>query len=397
MKNLHIADTEQVRSGDVTDVYFQRTETILRHMQASRHVCMEVYLKSFPDKRYRWGIFAGLEEVCVLLEGRAVSLRALPEGSVFFSGNPVMVIEGDYLEFGGFETAILGCLCQASGIATKASRMKVASADRALISFGARRMHPSIAPMVERAAFIGGCEGVATIASARLIGEKPLGTMPHALILQLGDTLSAAHAFDRIIEEEIPRVVLIDTYQDEKFEALRVAEGLGNRLFGIRLDTPASRRGNFLSILKEVRWELDTHGHAQVKLYASGGLDLEDLLELREVVDAFGVGTQLTSAATLDFSMDIVEIEGKPHAKRGKWSGKKSVLRCEKCMQDYVVPFGVTRPCQCQAPTTETLKPILIDGRLTEELPLAAHIRKRALGEVERLRANRSESEFLCL
>ncbi|MBN2298030.1 MAG: nicotinate phosphoribosyltransferase, partial [Deltaproteobacteria bacterium] len=130
MKTLHIADTEQVCSGDVTDVYFLRTEKILKEKNKSGHVCMEVYLKSFPDKRYTWGVFAGLEEICIILAGKPVTVHALAEGSVFNAGTPVMIIEGNYLDFGEFETAVLGCLCQASGIATKASRCRVACTDK---------------------------------------------------------------------------------------------------------------------------------------------------------------------------------------------------------------------------------------------------------------------------
>ncbi len=81
MKNLHIADTEMIRAGDVTDIYFVRTENILRTRHLNEHVCMEVFMKSLPDQRYRWGVFAGAEEVCILLEGRAVTVHALPEGS----------------------------------------------------------------------------------------------------------------------------------------------------------------------------------------------------------------------------------------------------------------------------------------------------------------------------
>lgn len=397
MRRLHIADTEQVRAGDVTDVYFLRTEEVLRAKHASRDVCMEVFLKSWPDARYSWGVFAGLEEACVLLEGREVTVRAMPEGSVFFTNEPVMTIEGDYLAFGELETAVLGCLCQASGIATKASRCRVACGDKGLISFGARRMHPSIAPMVERAAFIGGCDGVAAVASARLIGEKPVGTMPHALILQMGDTVSAALAFDEVVRDDVPRIVLIDTFADEKFEALRVAEALGTRLKGIRLDTPSSRRGNFRALMEEVRWELDLRGFTAVKLYASGGLTLDDILDLNHVVDSFGVGTQISSAATLDFSMDVVDIDGKPLSKRGKNSGRKEVLRCRDCMKDYVVPAGGHRQCTCSGITEPVLGTVMAGGVLTVEPPSARQIRDLAMEQLERLKSGRPPRGFLNL
>jgi len=397
MKKLHIADTAQVRSGDVTDVYFLRTEKILKEKNRDVQVCMEVFLKSFPDKKYTWGIFAGLEEVCILLEGKPVTVHAFPEGSVFNRNTPVMTIEGNYLDFGEFETAILGCLCQASGIATKASRCRIACSDRGLVSFGARRMHPSIAPMVERSAFIAGCDGVATVASARLIGEEPMGTIPHTLILQMGDTVEAALAFDEIIEDNVPRVVLIDTFQDEKFEAIRVAHALKDRLYGVRLDTPSSRRGNFRSILEEVRWELDLRGFEHVKLFVSGGLDINDMINLADVADAFGVGTQISSAATLDYSMDIVEAEGKPMAKRGKCSGKKAVLRCRSCMKDYVVPFGKDRACECSGKLEPVMVKVIDSGELVYDLPAARQIRSHCMDELAALKKNRSAREMLGL
>lgn len=397
MRRLHIADTDRVRQGDVTDVYFLRTAEVLKAKGASRRVCMEVSLKSWPDRRYRWGVFAGLEEVCVLLEGRPVVVRSLPEGSVFFPGEPVLCIEGDYMAFGELETAVLGCLCQASGIATQASRCRVAARGKRLISFGARRMHPAIAPMVERAAFIGGCDGVATVAAARLIGEPPVGTMPHALVLQMGDTVQAALAFDEIVDSSVPRIVLIDTYQDEKFEAIRVAEALGERLHGVRLDTPSSRRGDFKEILHEVRWELDIRGYRDVKIYVSGGLGLEDILDLADVVDAFGVGTRISSASTLDFSLDIVEVEGMPHAKRGKLSGGKDLLQCTGCMRRFVVPRGGSSPCECGGDAVNLMIPVIEDGAVLVDLPDARSIRERAVCEVDRLRGPMSEKEFLGL
>lgn len=397
MKRLHIADTQEVRSGDVTDVYFVRTEEILKARRLNEHVCMEVFMKSFPDERYRWGVFAGLEEVCTLLEGRPVTVHSMPEGTVFHPKTPVLLIEGNYLDFGEMETAILGCLCQASGIATRASRFRVAAGSRNLFSFGARRMHPSIAPMVERSAYIGGCNGVATVAGARLIGEKPVGTMPHSLILIMGDTLTATLAFDEVIDREVPRISLIDTFQDEKFEAIHVAEYMKERLSGVRLDTPSSRRGNFRSILEEVRWELNLRGYSSVGLVVSGGLDVQDVLDLQDVVDAFGVGTHISNAAALDLSMDIVEINGRPVAKRGKESGKKSVLRCRSCMKDYVVPHGQKIACECSGEPEPLLVKVIDRGAVVHDLPTPSQIRKRCIDEVFLLKKDMPEREFLGL
>ena len=98
-----------------------------------------------------------------------------------------MTLVGNYLDFGVLETALLGLLCQATGIATAAARCRLAAGGRPVYSFGARRMHPTIAPMIERAAYVGGCDGVAAVKSGELLGVAPVGTMAHSLILILGE------------------------------------------------------------------------------------------------------------------------------------------------------------------------------------------------------------------
>ncbi|GAH92789.1 unnamed protein product, partial [marine sediment metagenome] len=148
--------------------------------------------------------------------------------------------------------------------------------------------------------------------SAEELGEKPVGTIPHALILLVGDTVKATQFFDEVIEPEVGRVALIDTLGDEKFEALRVAEALGKNLFAVRIDTPASRRGDIMELLKEVRWELDLQGFKKVKIFVSGGITEERIALLNSVADAFGVGTYISNAPVIDFSLDIVEINSKP-------------------------------------------------------------------------------------
>src|ERR671936_154403 len=271
-RSFHTASDAEIRAGEVSDVYFQRTVEILAARGDRKRVKAEVYLKSLPED-WDWGVLAGIEEVVALLEGVAVDVRAMDEGTVFAPYQPVLALEGVYVEWAKYETALLGLLCQASGIATKAARCKRAAGERQVISFGARRMHPALAPMIERNAFIGGCDGVAVTKAAELIDADPMGTIPHALVLMVGDTVEALRAYHEVIEPKVRRVALIDTLQDEKFEAIRVAEALGQDLYAVRLDTPSSRRGDFFRILQEVRWELDLRGFEHVRIIASGGVD----------------------------------------------------------------------------------------------------------------------------
>ncbi len=327
MKRFHIASEEDILAGKVTDAYFVRTMEILNETNISKPVVMEIRAGSFPHS-WPWAILAGVEELLVLMEGigKPIDLYCLDEGSVFYPGEPVGYVIGDYKDICVYETALLGLLCQATGIATQSARCVKAADGRPVMSFGARRLHPALAPVVDRNAYLGGCQGFSSVVTAEMFGLEASGTMPHALILLVGDTAEATRLFDEIVNEKIPRISLIDTFQDEKFEALRVAEALGERLFGIRLDTPSSRRGEMISILKEVRWELDVRGYKDVKLITSGGLNEESIQTLNPYCDGYGVGTCISNARVVDFSLDIVEIDGKPTAKRGKYSGRKRLL-----------------------------------------------------------------------
>jgi nicotinate phosphoribosyltransferase len=393
---FHIATPEQIKAGAVSDVYFQRTAQILDAKGVDAHVRAEFMAKSLPED-WEWAVFVGLAEVTHLLDGIDVKVRAMEEGAVFRPGEPVLEIEGSYREFGVYETAILGLVCQASGIATRATRCRLAAGpDRRLVSFGARRMHPAIAPMIERAAYLGGCDGVAVVASAELLGTEPVGTIPHALVLVLGDTVAATQAFDEVIELRVPRISLIDTFSDEKFAALEVAEALGERLAAVRLDTPASRRGDFLDILNEVRWELDLHGFKDVELFVSGGITEDAIRELNPVVDGYGVGTWISGAPVVDFSMDIVEIGGVPRAKRGKWSGAKQVLRCAVCHEDDVVPLHKAEEwpdaCpDCGADLEPLLIPWMSDGQPVGPQLEPAEIRERTLERIAAFDVNGEE------
>jgi nicotinate phosphoribosyltransferase len=387
MGMFHTAGDAQIVSGKTTDAYFERTLRILRTRRIHRRVSMEVRAAGLP-KGWSWAVLAGVEEALRLLSRlrRRIEVESAAEGAIFRAGDPVMYVSGDYVDLCVFETPLLGMLCQASGIATTAARCRKAAGQKQLLSFGARRMHPAISPMIERAAFIGGCDGVACVAGARLIGETARGTMPHALVLCVGDTVEAARLFHAIIPAETaPTVVLIDTFQDEKFEAIRVADALGAALAAVRLDTPGSRRGDFRALLKEVRWELDLRGHRRVKLFVSGGINESTILELRDLADGFGVGTHISNAPTVDFAMDIVEMDGRPLAKRGKLSGLKTWWQHERTLESSVVPRAAG-----QKPPgpgwRRVLQPAIRAGQAVGRLPGPQQIRKRVLAQLEHVR-----------
>ncbi|MDD5243870.1 MAG: nicotinate phosphoribosyltransferase [Syntrophorhabdaceae bacterium] len=381
-----VADLDDIKKGKVTDVYFERTLEILKKKSIDKWVRAEFIVKRLPDN-IPWAIFSGTEEVSQVVDGLNVKIRSMREGTVIKPYQPVLEIEGMYTEFGVMETAILGLICQSSGVATKAARCKKAAGNKPVISFGARRVHPAIAPMVERSAFIGGCDGVSVVYDAETIGEEPAGTMPHALILIIGDTVDATLAFDEVIDKKIKRVALIDTFNDEKVEALRVADALKEKLYAVRLDTPSTRRGDFLKILEEVRWELNIRGYGHVKIFVSGGIDEKKILQLNQYADSYGVGTTITNAKVVDFAMDIIEIEGKPVAKRGKMSGAKRVLRCMSCCKDKVVPLdqNIDSRCDCGGEYVDLLNPWYEKGKFLEKGKTPQAIRKYVLEQLKAL------------
>ncbi len=386
---FHTANHDDILNGKITDVYFQRTLKILKAKGINPVVKAEFIAKSLPDN-YKWAVFAGLDEALYLLRNLPVKVRAVREGTIFYPYEPVMEIEGRYQDFCVYETAILGLICQASGIATKAARFKKLAGDIPIISFGARRMHPVLAPMIERNAYIGGCDGVAVVKSGEIIGEDPIGTMPHALIICIGSTVEAIKAYDDVLEPKFKRVALIDTFLDEKFECINVAEAMGERLFAVRFDTPGSRRGNFYRILEECRWELDIRGYRHVKFYVSGGIKEEDIPILNPIVDGYGIGTSISNAPVIDFAMDITELQQRPLSKRGKWSGSKRLLKCTSCNKRKIVPnneqvlkaFLPDLNCECGGSFEDLLIPVMDNGKYLIDMPPHKVIREFVLKQI---------------
>ncbi len=380
---FYIASPEELRAGEATDIYFKRTVKVVKESGNDKIVRMEFHAYSLPSN-YEWAVFAGLEEALYLLKDRKVTVYAIPEGTLFKRKDPLMVIEGKYSEFGELETALLGILRHSTSIATKAARVKLAAKDKQVLFFGLRALHPAIQPMADRSAYIGGVDAVAGVLSEKYLGIKPVGTMPHALMVIFGNEEEAWLAFDKYVEEDVPRIVLVDTFFDERYEALRAAELLKDKLAGVRLDTPGSRRGNMRAIVEEVRWTLDLHGFKDVKIIVSGGMNEDKIRELRDIVDAFGVGTSIAFPPSVDISADIVEVfednKWVPRSKRGKLPGFKQLYRCG-VLNHVVVPWGSPPPSTCKD-AEPLLKKVMENGKLLVDLPKLDEIRKYVLDQI---------------
>lgn len=382
---------EEIKGAVTTDVYFEYARDALRFAGMNPVVTMEVFTRKNPFGS-NWAVVSGIYEVAKLLQGLPVDVDAMEEGEVFLTdpefavNEPVLRITGRYQDFGVYENPVLGFLCQASGVCTKAARLAHLAEGKLVISFGTRRVHPALAAVVERSSILGGLDSVSNVFGARLMKREASGTMPHAFILCVGDEAEAWRIFDRALPEGIPRIALADTISDEKFASILALQTLGSKLYGVRLDTPGSRRGDMRKLVQEVRWELDIRGGENVKIIVSGGIDEKDVVELRDWVDGFGIGTSISAAPVIDYSCKIVEVRDEggariPRAKRGDLAGRKNVFRDPETMSDVVTTDE--RPPEGRY--VSLLSPLVRNGEIVREFAPLEDLQERTKALVRKV------------
>jgi nicotinate phosphoribosyltransferase len=252
----------------------------------------------------------------------------------------VMTIEGDYATFAHLETVYLGILARRSALATNVRAVVEAAAGKPALFFPARFDCFLNQPGDGWAAKVGGAAGVSTDANAAWWRGKGLGTIPHGLIGAYdGDTVAAALAFDRYIHRNVNRVALVDWDNDCVGTSLACARALGRRLWGIRLDTSGDLRdrsvrgrgrashGVCAELVRKVRAALNENGFRWVKIVVSGGFTADKVKQfVKDQVpfDVVGVGSSLLQWR-IDFTADIVRVDGRPCSKvgRGLWPNRR--------------------------------------------------------------------------
>ena len=322
MSQSHFHISEDILSGRTADIYFARTLKVLKKEGLNPVVTMEIFAS-------KAGILCGMEEALALLKkvlpsSPDVEVWALAEGNAFDKKEVVLRIKAPYVSFGLYETAMLGMLASGSGWATAARRCVDAARDIPVVSFGARHVHPSVVAHMDYAAVVGGCVSCSSTIGAELANVVPSGTMPHALILIMGDTAKATLAFDKYMPDGVPRVSLVDTFIEEDEESINVARALGDSLEAVRLDTPAELGGVTPELVKKVRNKLDINKFKKVKIFVSGGLTpdrIKGFIKNNAPVDGFGVGSYISGASPIDFTADIHEVDGVAIVKRGRTPG----------------------------------------------------------------------------
>jgi nicotinate phosphoribosyltransferase len=334
---------DRIREGYYSDAYFVYTKDLLEAENHRPRVTMQVFQK-------QESVLGGIDEAIAILrlcsghraeDGRWVlgwdqlDVRALHEGDRIAPYETVMTIEGDYSLFAHLETVYLGSLARRSLIMRNVREVVEAARGKPIFYFPARHDHWLVQTGDGWSAHVAGAIGVSTDAQASWWGGVGIGTVPHGLIAAYdGDTVAAATAFAERYCRQMNVTVLVDFDNDSVGTALKVAQALGSKLWGVRLDTSESlvdrslfaEMGGYTPtgvnprLVGKVRRALDEHGFNNVRIVASGGFTADRIREFEAggvPVDAYGVGSSLIRGEN-DFTADVVLVDGRPRAKVGR-------------------------------------------------------------------------------
>jgi nicotinate phosphoribosyltransferase len=328
--NLPVA---KMRAGHYSDKYFVRARDILVADGHRPRVTLQVF-----GKAHAW--LGGIDEAIAILKLCAIEWGelqawALYDGDEVQPWETVLLIEGPYDTFAHLETLYLGVLSRRTRVLTNTRKIVQAAAPKEVMFFPARHDHFLLQEGDGYAAHLAGATGVSTDAQASWWGNEGIGTVPHALIAVYGgDTVRATRAFADYTGANVRIISLVDFHNDCVRTSLEVAEALGPRLYGVRLDTSEmlvdrslwSQMGQFKptgvnpQLVWNVRRALDGAGHGAIKIFVSGGFTAQRTREFEEAgvpVDGYGVGSSLLEGK-FDFTADVVCLEGEPAAKTGR-------------------------------------------------------------------------------
>jgi nicotinate phosphoribosyltransferase len=324
---------EKMRDGYYSDKYFVRAREILETDDYHPRVTMQVFGKQSA-------FLGGIDEAIAILKlcsfnWEALEVSALYDGDEIAPWETVMLIEGPYDVFAHLETLYLGVLARRTRVGTNTLRVVQAAAPKEVMFFPARHDHWLVQTGDGYAAHIAGAIGVSTDAQASWWGSSGIGTVPHAPIAAYGgDTVRATRKFAEFSDPDVRLITLVDFENDCVATALDVARDLGDRLYGVRLDTsemlvdqsvmPMMGRfkptGVTPQLVHNVRDALDGEGFGHVKIVVSGGFTVEKIQHFESEgvpVDGYGVGSSLFGGR-FDFTADVVRVNGAPCAKVGR-------------------------------------------------------------------------------
>ncbi|MEK7587254.1 MAG: quinolinate phosphoribosyl transferase [Patescibacteria group bacterium] len=329
---------DRIRRDYYSAVYFHRTKEVLLAEKNFTPVTMQIF------QRNNDVLLCGAGEVVELLQqatgywqGRkwvncwkTLEVKTLTDGDTLRAKEPVLHITGPYVYFAHLESVYLGILARRTLVATNVRRAVDAAGGKPVMFFADRFDYFANQEGDGYAAHIGGAAGICTPAHRSWWNGKPVGTIPHALIaINNGDTVKAARQFVKHYPR-VPLIVLVDYHNDCVRTALDVANALGKRIWGMRLDTSqdmvdvsvakTKEAGVTPEVVRMVRSALDSKGHNHVKIVVSGGFTAEKIMTFENAhvpVNVYGIGSWFLKGNN-DFTADIVKVHGKPEAKVGR-------------------------------------------------------------------------------
>ena len=321
------------------------------------------------------------------------SVRAIPEGRLFFTDEPVLEVTAPIIEAQIAETFIINQINFQSLLTTKAARCMLAAPGCSLADFGSRRTHGIDAALkMARCGYIAGFQSTSNVLASQRYGIPPSGTMAHSFISSFAVEIDAFRAYAASFPDRA--ILLLDTYDTIQgaYNAVTVAkemEAAGHKLVAVRLDS-----GDFADLSKQVRWILDEADLRYVKMVASGGLDeyeIDTLLQAHAPIDIFGVGTKVGVSADApwsDMAYKLVAYDGRPVMKlsteKVSLPGAKQVFRqydtTGKFSRDIIAPSDET-PLGGEA----LLQTVMSGGRRTAPSPRLDVIRGTLANDLQRL------------
>lgn len=360
-------------SGLLTDLYELTMAAGYVETRFEARATFELFVRNFPARR-TYLVAAGLEQALEYLENVRFSAEetaflrahpaftkigsrffdyladfrfrgdiwAMPEGTAFFPGEPILRVTAPIAEAQIVETYLLATLNFQSLIASKAARVVTAAQGRHVIEFGTRRAHGiESGVLAARAAFIGGCAGTSNVRAGQLFGIPTYGTQAHSWIMAHEDEEEAFRQFLDIFPEHA--VLLVDTY--DVHAAVDKILAMRRKPRGVRLDS-----GDLVADSTWVRQRLDAAGWKDVEVFASGDLDedrIEALLRAGAKIDGFGVGTSLATssdAPALGVIYKLVELEHNGTVRTAaKFSEAKVTYPGRKQVFRFAAPDGAYR------------------------------------------------------
>lgn len=339
-----------------TDKYFTRSRLILEGERINPRICVQLFIRQGPGRLY--GVNEAVEIIQTFAGTHDLRVEALEEGAEYASLEPIMRIEGPAQNIIELETMYLGVIaCRTTQendrldpdldvVRRKAQQVRELAPDKVIMYFGSRHWHWNRDAEISKAAIAGGFDSCATDIGAQAAGlERGVGTIPHALIIifahQYGKDKATAlttQAFDKHIDQSVARVALVDTFNREVDDAVATADALGQRLYGIRIDTAGENTaqggqpqgavyhagtGVTVSAVRALRNALDDAGHQSVNIVLSSGFG--DAEKLRAFVEAEKSGGRLFESLgvgglfpTRMVTADIVRVDGRDMAKTGR-------------------------------------------------------------------------------